>query len=117
MIEATEEDLSDSIWALTSIEASKSPLKFKIGAAIIDKKNRLVAVGHNSTKTHPKYGSKSPWNTMHAEGAALYNCKKLGIDPKGMTMIIYRRGGLCKPCPDCQKLIEKAKINKVIYTW
>lgn len=117
MIEATEEDLSDSSWALTALEAGKSRLKFKIGAAIVDKKGRILAVGHNSTKTHPHFGSKAPWKTMHAEGNVLYSCAKLGINPAGMTMIIYRKGGLCKPCPDCQKLIERYKIKKVIYTW
>lgn len=117
LIEASEEDLSDPCWAFVAKESNKSPLKFKIGAAIVDKKGRILVVGHNTTKSHPVYGSKYPFMTMHSEGNCLYNAKKLGIDVAGKTMIIYRRGGLnSKPCKDCQVLLKKNKIKYVIYT-
>jgi deoxycytidylate deaminase len=121
MIEASDEDMADSHWALTSLEASKSPLKSKVAAAVLDKKNRVIALSHNTLKTHPVYGSKPPYNTLHAEGAVLYFCKRHGINPVGMTMIVYRQGKRgklnSKPCPCCQRLIRESGIKKVIYTW
>jgi len=116
LIQANSIDESDPIWASLKGEAAKSVMKFKIGAAIV-KRGRLLCVGHNSKKTHPKFGSKENFKTLHAEGDALYSCKKLGIDPKGSTMIIYRKNGLnSRPCPSCERLIKKAGIAKVIYT-
>lgn len=116
LIEVTNVDESDPIWSLVVGQARKSTMKFKIGSALV-KRGRVLAVGNNSVKTHPRFGSKKDYMTMHAEGALLYNCKKLGIDPRGGTMIVYRKNGLnSKPCPSCQKLIEKAGIAKVIYT-
>lgn len=116
LIETTSVDEADPIWASLKLEAGKSLLKFKIGAAII-KRGRLLCVGHNTLKTHPKFGSKKNFMTMHAEGNSLFNAKKLGIDVKGAIMLVYRRSGLnSKPCESCQKLIEKSGIRKVVYT-
>ena len=116
LIETYDVEEDDPTWALAITESSKSPLRFKLGAAII-KRGKLLGFGYNSYKTHPKFGSKDGFKTLHAEGAALYSAKKLGNDVRGATMIIYRRGARnSKPCEDCQKLIEEAGISKVIYT-
>jgi deoxycytidylate deaminase len=116
LIEIKSADETDVIWATLKGVADKSTMKFKIGSALV-KRGRILAVGNNSRKTHPKYGSKKEYMTLHAEGSVIYNANKLGIDTKGCTIIVYRRGGLnSKPCPSCQKLIEKAGITKVIYT-
>lgn len=116
LVEVTNSEDPDPMWATLKGVADKSIMKFKIGAAIV-KRGRLLSIGHNSTKTHPKFGSKKNFMTLHAEGAAIYNANKLGIDVKGATIIIYRRNWLnSKPCESCQRLIEKAGIAKIIYT-
>lgn len=115
LIEANVEE-SDLIWATLKDVAGKSKMKFKLGAAIV-KRGKVLVVGNNSSKTHPKFGSKDNYMTMHAEGNALFNAKKLGIDVKGAMMVVYRKNWLCaKPCDSCQKLIKNAGIKKVIYT-
>lgn len=116
LVEVSEPSEDDPIWALAMSESSKSPMKFKLGAVII-KRGKLLGFGYNSSKTHPIFGSKDNYKTLHAEGAALYCAKKLGNDVKGATMIVYRKGGrMSKPCDHCQSIIEKAGIAKVIYT-
>lgn len=110
----SEED--SELWGVLNQEARKSNLRFKMSAAMIYR-GRIVAVATNTRKTHPRYGSKEKYNTLHCEGNLLWTCEKLGIDPRGMTMLIFRKNYLnAKPCRDCQKLIEKAGIKKVIYT-
>jgi len=116
IVGVTSADESDPIWRFAKNESNKSPMKFKLGAVII-KRGRIIGFGYNSLKTHPKFGSKKHFKTLHAEGAAIYSCRKLGNDTTGATMIIYRKG--CrnsKPCEECQKLIKTAGIKKVIYT-
>lgn len=113
-IDPTEEP--DPILALAIKESSKSPMKFKLGAVIV-KRGRVIGWGYNTKKTHPRYGSKDGYKTMHAEGNALYTCEKLGNNPSGSTMIVYRKGYRnSKPCPECLRLIEKAGIKKVVYS-
>lgn len=116
LIRISEPDDEDPTWATLKGVANCSTMKFKVGACLV-RRGRILAVGNNSSKTHPLFGSKKNFMTMHAEGAVLYNAKKLGISTKGAIMIVYRRNWLnSKPCESCQKLIEKAGIKKVYYT-
>lgn len=113
----TPQDESDPIWATLKGVAQTSNLRFQMSAALISRKNRIVAVANNMMKTHPRYGSKKGWNTLHCEGNLLWTCEKLGINPAGMTMIVFRKNFLnAKPCKDCEEMLKKAKIKKVIYT-
>jgi deoxycytidylate deaminase len=116
LIEVSKPEDDSPIWASLKGEAQKSLMKFKIGAALI-RRGRIVAVSHNTTKTHPKFGSKKDFKTLHAEGNVIWTAKKLGIPTQGLTIMVYRRNWLnSKPCESCQKLIKKAGIAKVIYT-
>lgn len=116
LLEVNTVDESDPTWATLKEVAGKSELRFKMSAAMIHR-GRIIAVSSNSSKTHPRFGSKSKYKTLHCEGNLLWTCEKLGIDPKGMTMIVYRKNALnAKPCKDCEALIKKHKIKKVIYT-
>lgn len=97
--------------------ASKSKCRFKLGAFICDKKGRVVVSASNSTKTHPEYGSKPPFKTLHAEGNCLWAAHKLGIMVKGFTMFVFRdNSNLSKPCIYCQTLLKKHGIVKVYYS-
>lgn len=96
--------------------AKKSDESFKFGALVCDKKGRIVATGYNRHTTHPRYGS-GPYKMLHAEGNALWSCEKLGINPKGLVMYVFReRSNLSKPCEYCTKLLKKHGIAKVYYS-
>jgi deoxycytidylate deaminase len=116
LIEVSSPIEDDPMWALAKSLSSKSPMKFKLGCVIV-KKGKLIGFGYNQAKTHPQFGSKGDYKTLHSEGDALYCAKKLGNDTRGAIMIVYRKNWLnSKPCPSCQKLIEKAGISTVYYT-
>lgn len=94
----------------------KSEHKFKLGAVIV-KGNRVMGIGYNSTKTHPK--AKTRFKTLHAEHDALLDT---GLnDVKGATAYVYRETkdgcpACAKPCPACQEIFKTAGIKKVYYS-
>ena len=96
-------------------ESQKSKHRFKLGA-VIAKRNKILVSAHNVMKTHPKFGS-GDYNTLHAEGHAIYKAIQRGLDLSGTTMYIYRdNNNLAKPCPCCVKLIHKYGIKGVVYS-
>lgn len=114
LIEATAEDLSDSPMLQAKDLASKSTLRFKLGAVIKYGKSRIGA--YNSSKTHSSYGC-GRYQSLHAESHAIMKAVNAGFDLSKSEIYIYRDNGLIsKPCSDCQNLIRKHKIRKVIYT-
>lgn len=114
MREATEEDLSDPTMLLAAREASKSSLRFQLGAVIKSGKTRVCA--YNVNKTHAKYGA-GRYQTLHAESHCILKAIKRGIDLSSSTLYVYRMHGLnSRPCEDCQALIKRFRIKKVIYT-
>jgi len=112
--EATEEDLSDPSMMLAAVEASKSSLRFQLGAVI--KCGKMKVAAYNKNKTHPRYGS-GRYKNLHAEGYCILKAIKLNLDLSRCTLYVYRANGrISKPCPDCEELIRKSGIKKVIYT-
>jgi deoxycytidylate deaminase len=96
--------------------SENSDARFQLGAAIYSKKGKLISVGWNKSKTHPKYGSFI-YNTIHAEGDALIKALRTKKSLKGAYIVVYRtRGNLAKPCPCCQTMLREAGISKVYYT-
>jgi len=90
--------------------------KYRLGAAIYDKKGRLISIGWNKQKTHPKFGSFI-YNRIHAEGDALLKALKKKSSLKGSYIVVYReRGNLAKPCSCCEGMLREAGIEKVYYT-
>ena len=89
-------------------------------AAILRRRGKVVKVGVNSSKTHPKYTRTyhdgSSVSYMHAEMSALRFAKpgdelevmRFKKDGYGMTM--------AKPCLHCHRFIEQCGISKVRYT-
>ena len=88
-------------------------------AAILFRGKRIVRVGTNSTKTHPRFrrthsnGDESAH--LHAEMDVLRFAKP------GDTLMVFRfladgTPSMSKPCPHCQKFIREAGITKVEYT-
>ncbi len=90
--------------------------KFRHGT-VIAKGSRVLGLGINSTKTHPK--SNSRFKTVHSEHQALINAGLTEI--QGATAFVYRetRDGtvaMSKPCSSCAKLLKEAGIKKVYFS-
>lgn len=87
--------------------------------ALLVRKGRVVSVGFNSRKTHPK--SPHPWHTLHAEADAIIGVPEDVL--RGATLIVARTGFvgrnrslLAKPCVYCHSMIERAGIRRVCFT-
>jgi len=94
--------------------------------AVLAYRNRVVAVGQNSTKSHPlaaKYSKNEKAICLHAEIDAIKNALKVVDveDLNKMTLYVARvkRTGLignAKPCNGCQRAIETFGIGSVVWT-
>ena len=88
----------------------------KLGAVVV-RKNSIVGIGFNKTKTHPK--AKTRFKTIHAEMAAILNCQQ--EDLSGCSIYVYRETkdkqlALAKPCECCLELIRQVGIKDIYYT-
>lgn len=105
------------VWEFAKLLSTYSKSRFPMSAVIVDKKGRILGYGYNSNKTHPRYGSKKNYMTLHAEGSALYCAKKLKNNVEGASIYVFRKGWRkAKPCVNCLALLDKEKISKVIYS-
>lgn len=88
----------------------------RFGAVIVDK-NKIVSVGTNKIKTHPR--SQHKWHMLHAELSALFSVRF--EDLRGCDIYVLRenlngRKGNSKPCKVCEAALREAGIRKVYYT-
>ena len=88
----------------------------KIGC-VITKKNRVLGIGHNLMKTHPK--SPHSHKSIHAEYMAFLNSYK---DIKGSTVYIFREQkngnwASSRPCKDCWKFLMECGVKEVVYSF
>jgi cytidine deaminase len=112
--EATSDDLSDPCMLLAKSEAHKSDLRFKLGAVIKYGKAKISA--YNVNKTHSTFGC-GRYRSLHAESYCILRAIKRGVDLSRSVLYVYRAHGLmAKPCHDCEALIRRFRIKKVIYT-
>ena len=95
----------------------KSQYYQQVGAVIV-KKNDIVAVGYNKTKTHPK--SPQPiYKTVHAETDCVICASP--EDLKGSEIYVYReykngKPATARPCPDCYGMLALAGLKKNHYS-
>ena len=87
----------------------------KIGSVIV-RGGKVISVGTNNIKTHPK--SPHPFFSLHAEMAAILLAKQ---DLKGCDLYVFReiKNGalaLSRPCQYCMELITTSGIKEVHYT-
>lgn len=103
----------------------------KIAAAIYSK-NKLVAMGFNSYKTHPfqaRFGKHIDCIYLHAETDAIKNALKYTdvMTLKRSSLYVARMKfesgkreyliqGLARPCTGCQRAIATFGIEEVFYT-
>ena len=115
MIMESTEDLDDPTLLLAERESRKSVLRHQLGA-VIKMRGKVISTGYNERRTHPSLGC-GRWKSLHAESSAIYNALKKKKVVEGAVLYVYRKNGLIsKPCEDCQRLIKRFKIRKVIYT-
>lgn len=112
-------------------EAHPPVYRTKIAAAIYHK-NKFVALGHNSYKTHPfqaRFGRHIDCIYLHAETAAIKNALKyLDVHSIKKAALYVARvkwedgkkdkliQGLAMPCSGCQRAIATFGIEEVFYT-
>ena len=95
-------------------------------AAAVVYKNKIIAVGCNSTKTHPiqaKYGRNSKSIHLHAEVHAMIKATALIGEKKLKVCELYvirlgRTGELMnsKPCHGCQRMIDDLGFTRVYHS-
>ena len=99
------------------------PHKTYFHQAIITKRNKILAIAHNSVGSRSR-GCGYSDQTIHAERAVV---KQLGNTSllNGATLYVYRFNSQnelrdSKPCSDCQLFLEKCMreygLRKVVYS-
>lgn len=96
--------------------AKLSQEHFKIGAVIV-KGNRIMGLGVNCRKSHPK--ANGPHRNIHGEHAAILNAGLNNL--QGASAFIFRERrdtspGISRPCNSCLNLLQEAKIKKIVYS-
>jgi hypothetical protein len=91
--------------------------------AVIMKRNKILAVGHNSLGSRSRASGYS-FHTIHAERAVVKNLGDISL-LRGATLLVYRYNAHdnllnSKPCHECQifldKCIKEYGLRKVIYS-
>ena len=87
----------------------------KIGSVVV-RGNKVISVGTNNLKTHPR--STHPFFSLHAEMAAILLSKQ---DLRDCELYVFRAKkddslALSRPCEYCWKLIFGTSIKEVHYT-
>lgn len=92
---------------------------FRLGAALVDKKGRVVNTKTNLYRTHPLLAQFTDWPCLHAESHCVIangidNC--YGLDLYVCRVLRNGSYGSSKPCSVCQQVMEMAGIRNVWYT-
>ena len=88
----------------------------KIGSVIV-RGSKIVSVGTNNLKTHPR--STHPHFSLHSEMAAVLLAKQ---DLHGCEIYVYRETkngvpALSRPCMYCMPFIKEAGLKEVHYSF
>lgn len=99
------------------------PHRTSFHQAMITKRNKILAIAHNSIGSRSKGVGYSD-RTIHAERAVVKNLGDIS-QLRGATLYVYRYNALdelreSKPCSECQvfldKCIKEYGLRKVIYS-
>lgn len=85
--------------------------------AIITFKGKVLGLGYNSTKTHPR--SNHSFSMTHAELSAILNARL--EDFSGCEIYIYRelkngQPAPAKPCIHCSKMLKSLNFKNIHYS-
>lgn len=89
--------------------------------AFIFKGKKILAIGRNSNKTHPKinFHEYHEFSRLHAELSACIRFGKEDCRKYSLAVLRIDRNGefnQSKPCPGCQSVIRQLNFKKVFYT-
>ena len=99
--------------------------RVQIGALVVSPRGVVIGQGFNQPKSHPlqyrynnRAGRLAPRHSIHAEIAAIANCR---APMEGATMYVGRlsREGstaMCRPCAACALAIQDSGIDGIYYT-
>lgn len=90
--------------------------KYRIGAVICDK-SKILGIGFNRHKTHPKAPNK--YKFLHAEVDACLGIKENLLDRA--TIYVYREKkdgtiGMAKPCVTCHGFLSAVGVKTMVYS-
>ena len=89
-------------------------------AAILKRRGRVVKIGENTDKTHPRfkrmYSDGSFASHMHAEMNVLRFAQKGDTIEVMRFTVCEEHPTMAKPCPLCEGHMRAAGISKVRYT-
>lgn len=88
----------------------------KLGC-VIAKGSKVLGVGFNVLKTHPK--SPHPFKSIHAEFMAAI---KADMQIKGATVYVFRQQkngswATAKPCASCFEFLMNCGVKEVVYSY
>lgn len=100
--------------------AENSEYRQKHGA-VITKNGNILAIGINKARNHPRVlGDFIKTNaSFHAEMVAKSRVSDQNL--QGATIYVARvmndgQPSLSKPCPDCQRELDRVGVKRVVYT-
>lgn len=99
--------------------AEKSEHQMKLGAVIFNK-NRLLSIGYNSLKTHPKLSRIFKHATVHAEIDACIHAVNKDL-LKGADIFVCRETkngspSMAKPCAMCTQILKEYGVKRAFWT-
>lgn len=105
-----------SFFRLAKRVSKLSDYKIQMGA-VITKNSTVISIGHNKLKYNKLLCN--PLKKLHAEMVAVKLAGRGNLT--GCTIYVYREGHngiprIAKPCEDCERLLRKMKIKKIIYS-
>lgn len=98
-------------------ESKKSDhYQHKVGCLLI-RGNKILGVGHNMMKTHPK--SPHSFKCIHAEFMAFLNSNG---NIEGSTAYIFReqkngKWAISRPCKDCFRFLTEKGVKTIVYSF
>jgi len=90
--------------------------EFRVGAAIV-RGRRVVSIGWNQRKTHPK--SLSRYKAHHAEFHSIVGMHKFDLVGSDIYVARVTPGGnigMAKPCIYCQAFLRSCGIRRAYFT-
>ena len=88
-------------------------------SAILRRKGRVIAIGENTNKTHPRFKRRYPDGTVAAHMHAEMNVLRFARPGDDIEVMRFRNNGtigMAKPCTYCMRYLRDAQIRNVRYT-
>jgi len=89
-------------------------------AAILRRNGRVIKIGENTSKTHPRFKRQYPDGTFASHMHAEMNVLRFAEPGDKIEVLRFKKGGversMAKPCHFCQSALKKAGVLNIRYT-